>query len=403
MKTPETKTPVAVSAPTKSSMQLSDDWLKSESTKLTLSLLDDRRKARRSATVLLWLAAAYIGVAAIGHVQSAKTNANRTEHASKQLIEQSKNLTSARSSELAAFKTYLSAVYESETLAGQVMVAGKDVEISKEVNAQLNDRIEDARRKYYAALAERGAAEGAIENFKKKLIPGELRELVPADLKQSLKHAQEKLSEVRDDLAKVQNSEGVAVGNEPSADKTPVSALAVQYKHLDLLKRLASAKRENVRTENEWQKTQRELSAVQSSYTTANDEYEKLKRDPSPLTLPVLSLAVAPAHFFLFSPLLLLILYWNIVVKDRTVAHSLRHVAEGIGTELIGNQAIVRVVPEIESARTSALGKYQMLLPDLVTVVILGLLACLGPMPAPLIAMVATLVTVGARLKLFAQ
>ncbi len=357
--------------------------------------------ASRGAVPLTWLAAAYIGIAAVSHVQNAKTTTSQLERAAKQLDEQNKALTSAKGSELTAFKTYLGAVYDSESLAGQVTVAGKDVEISKEVATQVNSQSEDAQQKYHAALAARNAAESAIENFKKTLIPGEQRDLVPAALKQSLKRAQDQLAQARDDLAKTQNREVAVAETKSSGDKSPSSPSAVQQRHLDLLKMLASAKQEHTRTENEWQTKQRELSTAQSSYAAANTQHEKLKRehDSIQLTLPVLNLQVAPVYFFALAPLFLLVLYWNVVTKDKTITRSLQHVTEQLNTELIDEQAIAQVIPELESAPPSVLGRVQGLLPDLVAVALVGVLAYLGPTLIHLVAIALLLVTVGFRVK----
>ena len=399
METREPEAPATASAPPTTSVQLADDWLKGESTKLMLSLLDDRRKARRAALVLLWLAAAYVGVAAIGHVQTESANASRLEHASKELNERKRDLSEAKSTEDNAFNEYLTAVTESETLAGQVMVASKDVEISKEVNALISDQTKDAQLRYDSVLKAHRAARDTLDKYnQEQQRRGDLRETPERmNLQQNLKHAQEQLEQAKDALAKAQNGDGVAGDSEPFADKVTGKPLVGQHRLRAQLQQLALAKQWQVRTESEWQKAQRELATANANYANANKEHEKLEHDPAPLTLPVLSLAVAPAHFFLFAPLVLLALYWNIVAKDRMITRSLRNIIARLGTELSDDQAIVQVVPEIESARSGLLGKVQVFLPDLVAVVTVGMLACLGPMLVPLLAIVALLITVGFR------
>jgi hypothetical protein len=117
------------------------------------------------------------------------------------------------------------------------------------------------------------------------------------------------------------------------------------------------------------------------------------------MTLPVLSLAVKPTHFFLAAPLLLLVLYWNIVAHDRRLSRSVEDVCQRTRPQGLEYRELASVIPELERARMNWKLKCRLMLPDLATAASLLLLLQSGQRWIPACTLAAVVLTIAYRLR----
>lgn len=376
-----------------------DNWLRSETIKLQLASLDTQRKARRAAAVLLWSAAAYVGIAAVGQVESKTGSAVRLAGVVKQLDHEEKSLATAKKREADTFDEYIKTSSAAERLQGDALIANENTAIAKDKVSQSLAQTTTAQRAYNDAKREWEKAKSEVVAFQNSRIPGDLRgDNRLSHLKSRVEQTQQVFDDAKNVLDNALEGEDAAAGVKRTTDKTTVSPVEAGQAHRNALVNLVNAKQQRARAENAWKTAQRELTSTQTLRDALKDEHDRLEREPSPMTLPVLSLAVRPAHFFLASPLLLLILYWNVVSHDRKLNRSAKDLWQRIRAQGLAESELVSTIPELELVRMNWVLKFRLMLPDLAMVASLLLLFWSGPSWLPACGLAAVILTMVYRL-----
>lgn len=376
-----------------------DTWLRAETTKLLLASLDTQRKARRAAAVLLWSAAAYLAIATVGQEETKRSTTQRLAGIEQQLKTEEGSLVAARQREASTFEEYIKTSNATEKLQGDALLSNKSTEIAKDVVSQKQKQTAVAQREHDATHSALDRANSELAAHRASRVPGDLRPDERLNqLSARVLDAQNTFEQAKEALNRAIAGENLATGVSTTPGSSPDSPVETGRAHLVALKDLQAGRLQRAHAENQWKLAQRQLESAEAMRDAARVEYDRLHREPNPMALPVLNLPVKPAHFFLAAPLILLILYWNVINHDRRLKNSASETLHQISERGLDSRHLTSTIPELEWTRMNWSLTCRMMLPDLATVAALTLLLWSEFDWIPACAFVATIVTILVRL-----
>lgn len=383
-----------------------DNWLRSETTKLSFSSLDTHRKTRRASAVLLWSAAAYVSIATLGQAEAEVSRNSRLFAVKDRLGQQEGALRVAKSSESAAFAQSLD-VYQLVTeLEGVSNLAGKDVEISESVASRDKLKSAEAQRVHDAARRALLLARDASSAYDSKLVPGERREELlrrSGELRARVLQAQVEVDRTMAALEQARKNERAAAGIEEPSPGAEVPPVKSHLTHREALEKLAIAKVQHAAVTKAWETSHRDLLAAQAKRDEIASERDRLEQDPDSLSLPVVGLTVGPKHFYLLSPLLLLVLFWNFANNDHAFRKLHRKLHERVRSLECGDLSPSDLVEALEVGHKRWIVQCRMLFPDLTVMACLGFLLWAGSGVASAFALGAALLTSIMRVRAYGE